>query len=72
MYKVYIETSVVSYYTARLSRDIRMAAHQQATQLFWDKLGELYDPYVSALVLQEAERGDGQQAQKRLWEKNDE
>ncbi len=53
MYKVYIETSVVSYYTARLSRDIRMAAHQQATQLFWDKLGELYDPYVSALVLQE-------------------
>ena len=30
--KVYIETSVVSYFTARLSRDLVVAAHQELTQ----------------------------------------
>lgn len=66
MYSVYLETSVVSYYTARPSRDIRVAAHQQATDIFWDKLGSVYKPYVSALVLQEAGCGDEDQVRKRF------
>jgi hypothetical protein len=30
--KVYIETTIVSYLTARPSRDLIIAAHQQLTQ----------------------------------------
>jgi len=64
--KVYIETSVVSYYTGRASRDVVIAGHQQSTDDFWPQLsGELL-PYVSALVIKEAGKGDPEQAGKRL------
>ena len=64
--KVYIETSVVSYYTGRASRDVVIAGHQQSTQEFWLQLsGELL-PYVSALVVKEAGRGDPELARNRL------
>ncbi len=35
--KVYIETSVISYLTARPSKTILGAAHQQLTQSWWEK-----------------------------------
>ena len=63
--KVYIETSVVSYYTGRASRDVVIAGHQQSTQDFWPLLsGELL-PHVSALVVKEAGKGDPEMARKR-------
>ncbi|WP_136082915.1 type II toxin-antitoxin system VapC family toxin [Pontiella desulfatans] len=62
----YIETSVVSYYVARASRDVVVAGHQQATVEFWRRLGADFEPYVSALVIQEAGKGDAELAQKRL------
>ena len=34
--KVYIETSVISYLTARPSKAIIGAAHQQITQAWWE------------------------------------
>jgi len=34
-WKVYVETSVVSYLTSRLSRDLVVAGHQQITQEWW-------------------------------------
>ena len=49
--KVYIETSVVSYYTGRASRDVVIAGHQQSTQDFWPLLSQELAPYVSALVV---------------------
>lgn len=64
--KVYIETSVVSYYAARPSRDVVMAGHQQSTQDFWELLSGRLSPYVSALVLHEAGKGDPAVARKRL------
>jgi predicted nucleic acid-binding protein len=64
--KVYIETSVISYLTARPSRDVVVAGHQQATQDFWQRLGSEFDPFVSALVIEEAERGDTVPAGRRL------
>jgi hypothetical protein len=36
---VYVETSVISYYTARASRDVVTAARQTLTQEWWDDAG---------------------------------
>jgi hypothetical protein len=55
--KVYIETSIVSYLTARPSRDLIIAAHQQLTQEWWDTRRASFDLYVSQLVIQEASAG---------------
>ena len=52
MQKVYIETSVISYYSGKTSRDIVIAGHQVSTKDFWNKLitNELI-PVISALVI---------------------
>jgi hypothetical protein len=64
--KVYIETSVVSYYTGRASRDVVLAGRQQSTQEFWPLLSGNLLPHVSALVVMEAGKGDPELAHKRL------
>ncbi|NKC12461.1 MAG: hypothetical protein GKR94_09725 [Gammaproteobacteria bacterium] len=64
--KVYIETSIVSYYTARPSRDLVIAARQEVTHEIWPTLQANFDSYISALVIQEASRGDEEAAEKRL------
>ncbi|MFH1922182.1 MAG: type II toxin-antitoxin system VapC family toxin [Planctomycetota bacterium] len=64
--RVYLETTVVSYCTARPSRDLLVAAHQEATRELWPKLAADFETYVSALVYQEAARGDADQARMRL------
>ena len=64
--KVYIETSAVSYYTGRGSRDVVLAARQQSTQEFWTLLGSELSPFVSAIVVKEAGKGDPALAQDRL------
>ncbi len=64
--RVYIETTVVSYLTARPSRDLIIAAHQQITHDWWDTHRANYELCVSELVLDEAGAGDTQAAQERL------
>ncbi|MEJ2705905.1 MAG: type II toxin-antitoxin system VapC family toxin, partial [Sedimentisphaerales bacterium] len=65
--KMYIETSVVSYLVARPSRDLLIAARQEATAEFWSKLlSSGFAGYVSTLVHQEAEQGDSEQARTRI------
>lgn len=64
--KVYIETSVLSYYTGRRSRDLVLAGRQQVTQDFWLLLGEDLSPYVSALVIRESSQGDADLVRQRL------
>jgi predicted nucleic acid-binding protein len=65
--KVYIETSVVSYLAAKPSRDLLIAARQESTAELWSKLSAAgLAGYVSTLVHQEVQRGDPQQAQKRI------
>ena len=64
--RIYIETTVVSYLTARPSRDVVIAGHQQVTHEWWDTRRENYDLCVSQLVLDEAGAGDAQAAQERL------
>ena len=63
---VYIETTVVSYFTARPSRDMIVAARQEATRELWPRLTSEYESYVSVLVREEAGKGDEHQAQQRL------
>ena len=63
---VYLETSVISYYTAQLSRDIRIAAHQQVTREWWDTQLHQFTPFISEIVYEEISRGDQAAAQKRL------
>lgn len=65
--KLYIETSVVSYLAARPSRDLLVAAHQEATAELWSKLRSSgFAGYVSTLVHQEAQQGDPEQARTRM------
>lgn len=64
--RVYIETTVVSYFTARPSRDLVVAAHQQITRDWWNQRLPLFDAAVSDLVFEEAGRGDPDAARERL------
>lgn len=64
--KVYLETTVPSYLTARLSRDLVTAAHQQVTREWWDTRRGDFDLYISAIVVEEASAGDKTAAALRL------
>src|ERR1700736_708978 len=66
MERVYMETTFVSYLTARSSRDLIVAGHQQITHDWWDTRRGDYELCDSQLVLQEAGDGDPQAAQDRL------
>ncbi|MBI4559564.1 MAG: type II toxin-antitoxin system VapC family toxin [Candidatus Hydrogenedentes bacterium] len=63
--KVYIKTSVVSYLTSRLSRDLIIVARQERTREIWQTLRSDFSPYVSALVVQEIGQGDPESASAR-------
>ena len=63
---VYVETSVISYLTARPSRDVIVAGRQALTAEWWDICRERLDLYVSALVVTEAEDGDPMAVDRRL------
>src|SRR5207244_7412838 len=64
--RVYIETTVVSYLTARPHRDVVIAGHQQVTHEWWDTRRASYELCVSQLVRKESGAGDSQAAQERL------
>jgi hypothetical protein len=63
--KVYIETSVISYLTARPSKTIVGAAHQQITLAWWAQRFA-YELFVSRSVWQECAAGDPDAARSRL------
>ena len=63
---VYIETSVISYLTARMSRDLIVAAHQQLTLEWWEQIRPEVECFVSPFVSQEASRGNEKFAGRRL------
>jgi len=63
---VYIETTIVSYLTARPSRDLVQRAHQQLTRRWWRTRRPQFDLYVSPLVIQEAAGGDRLRASRWL------
>jgi predicted nucleic acid-binding protein len=64
--KVYVETTVISYLTARSGRDLIMAAHQQITREWWEKCPDAFELVTSPVVIQEASAGDAAAARDRL------
>jgi len=64
--KVYIETSVISYYTSRPSRDLVTAARQQVTREWWEEMRQQFGSYISAMVIEKAKGGDLSAAEKRI------
>jgi predicted nucleic acid-binding protein len=64
--RIYIETSVISYLTARPSRDVVALARQQRTHELWQQFGKSCVPIISSLVIEEISRGDANAAQQRL------
>ena len=65
MQNIYIETSVVSYYVAERSENIRIAGHQISTIAMWNELHK-YNIYISGIVVEEASHGHSKQAELRL------
>ncbi len=64
--KIYLETTIASYLTARPSRDLIVAAHQQITQEWWETRRQKFDIFISELVVREAGAGDKVAARKRI------
>lgn len=63
---VYIETTVISYLTAWLSRDLIRAAHQQITQEWWQNRRNDFEIFISEFVINEASSGDKNAAEERI------
>lgn len=64
--RVYVETSVISYLCSRPSRDLLVAARQEATREWWEARDSMFQPLISNLVLREAAAGDPSAAARRL------
>ena len=62
---VYIETSIISYLTARPSNNLLKSARQTVTNDWWENLRGQFELYVSTLVIDEISAGDSQAAARR-------
>lgn len=63
---IYVETSVISYLTARPSTDPGIAGRQHETHVWWDSRRDHFRLVTSRLVIEEASKGDPQAAAERL------
>ena len=63
---VYIETSVVSYLTARPTGDLVAAAWQKITVDWWETQRQRFELRASEVTVGEAARGDAEARKRRL------
>lgn len=63
---LYLETTVISYYTSRPSLDVVIAGHQAVTVQWWEWDLPKFEAVVSQVVLDEIARGDPELAARRL------
>ena len=63
---VYIETSVVSYLTARPTADLLAAAWRTITTEWWETRRSQFDLRTSSVAIDEAGKGDPEAAARRL------
>ena len=64
--KLYLESTVPSYYLARPSRDVVIAAQQHQTRDWWERHSSGFDVHISQIVLDEISAGDGEMAKRRI------
>ena len=64
--KIYIETSIPSYLTAKPGGDVRVMANRDVTIEWWDTRRHAFDLYVSEFVIAEVSLGDPDAAKRRL------
>ncbi|MBN2528325.1 MAG: type II toxin-antitoxin system VapC family toxin [Deltaproteobacteria bacterium] len=64
--RIYIETSVVSYLTARPSMNVQACAWQSVTTDWWERQRNKFSLFTSQLVVEEASRGNEEAARRRL------
>jgi PIN domain len=64
--KVYVETSVISYLTARASSDMISMGRAATTHEWWNNRGDDYEWVVSRYVLEEALAGHPEASKRRL------
>lgn len=63
--KIYVESSTISYLTARPSQDVIIAAKQELTRRWWKKRDN-YDLFISETVLEEIGEGNKKAAELRI------
>jgi hypothetical protein len=63
--KVYIETTIPSYLTARPSKNVIISAHQKLTKKWWHEHADQYFLYTGPITFEEAGRGDPAAARQR-------
>jgi hypothetical protein len=66
MNKVYIETTIPSYYVARPSANLIQAARQAMTRKWWDQDCSGLETFTSQEALDELSRGDQDMAMQRM------
>jgi len=64
--KLYLETTIPSYLTARRSRDMQIATDQEATESWWELHRVDFEIFISQAVVREVRRGDAELAAARL------
>jgi hypothetical protein len=64
--RLYLETTIPSYLTARPSRNWEKARMQRVTTRWWNSWRTQFDIYVSRVVLKESRKGDAEAARRRL------
>lgn len=64
--RLYVETTMPSYLTARPSRDIALAGQQELTHRWWNDCRTGYELCVSQFVESEAAQGDPEMVAARL------
>jgi predicted nucleic acid-binding protein len=62
---LYLENTIVSYLTAKPSRDVHVRVHQETTRRWWRTKRKELQIFVSPLVVEEAAAGDQVAAQRR-------
>ena len=69
--KLYLETTILSYLTARPSRDLIVAAHQQITHEWWEKRKRNFEIFISQFVIDEAEKRNEEASPRNIQRKTD-
>ena len=64
--KEYIESSVISYFANRRSKNLIVAAYQEITYEWWESEINKYDCFIYQFVIDEISQGDEKAAESRL------